>query len=150
MIEKQNLTPLAHSAQNTCFGCGPASTVGLHLEFFVTEDRRIVCETVVSSAYEGAPGWAHGGIIATMLDEVMSKANRANGHIAVTRKLEVEYLRPVPSGQPIRLEGQLERVDGRKLFLTGRILDARGSVLATGTAVFISVEGVHPSFLPKP
>jgi len=137
MIDKQHLTPLAHSAQNTCFGCGPANSVGLHLEFFVAEDLTVICDTTLSNQYEGPPGCLHGGIIATLLDEIMSKANRAHGHTAVTRKLEVEYLRPIPSGAPIRLEGHLPHTDGRKLFPTARILNAHGTVLATATALFI-------------
>ena len=48
--------------------------------------------------FDGHPGYLHGGIIVTLLDEAMSKAVRAIGPLRMTRKMEVEYLRPVPSG----------------------------------------------------
>src|SRR5580698_456621 len=95
---KENLQPIAHGASNRCFGCGQANPVGLHLEFLLAEDGSVVSFATVADTYEGPPGYLHGGIIATLLDEAMSKAVRARGLIAMTRKLDVEYLRPVPSG----------------------------------------------------
>lgn len=135
----ENLTPLAHSAQNRCFGCGPANPGGLHLEFFLAEDQSVVSLPAIAADYEGPPGYVHGGVIATLLDETMSKAVRAGGHIAMTRHLEVDYQRPVPSGAPIRLEGRLVRSEGRKLWVVARVLDAKGSVLAEGKGLFIEV-----------
>jgi uncharacterized protein (TIGR00369 family) len=133
------LTPLAHSAQNHCFGCGPASSVGLKLEFSMNPEKEVVCFAQISSQYEGPPGCVHGGIIATLLDEAMSKANRAHGKVAMTRQLQVEYLRPVPSGQPIRIEGKVVRMEGRKIWAEGKILNRTGETLATGTGLFILV-----------
>src|SRR5215469_2214459 len=109
-----NLTPFAHSAQNRCFGCGPANPSGLKLEFLLAPDGSVVCPTVVSDAFEGHPGYLHGGIIATLLDESMSKAVRSKGLHAMTRHLEIDYRRPVPSGVSLRLEGKVVRSEGRK------------------------------------
>jgi uncharacterized protein (TIGR00369 family) len=136
----EGLTPLPHSAQNHCFGCGPENSVGLKLRFYLSADHTVVAVATLGNQYEGPPGYLHGGILANLLDEVMSKANRARGHIALTRKLEVEYLRPVPSTKPFRLEGSLLRVEGRKLFPTARILNAEGTVLATASALFIEFD----------
>jgi uncharacterized protein (TIGR00369 family) len=131
-VKAENLTPLAHSAQNRCFGCGPANPGGLHLEFFLAEDHSVVSLPVISNNYEGPQGYVHGGVIATLLDETMSKAIRARGHIAMTRHLEIDYLRPVPSGATLRLEGRLTRNEGRKLWAEARILNADGKTLAEG------------------
>jgi hypothetical protein len=49
--------------------------------------------------FAGPPGHAHGGIIATILDEAMSKLNKPNGITAVTSEMTVNYLRPVPLNQ---------------------------------------------------
>ena len=43
----ENLTPMAHAAQNRCFGCGEANPVGLHLEFFLAEDHSVVCRAAI-------------------------------------------------------------------------------------------------------
>jgi uncharacterized protein (TIGR00369 family) len=137
--ESQNLTPFAHTAQNRCFGCGPANPAGLHLEFLLAEDGTVVCPATVSGTFDGHPGYLHGGIIATLLDETMSKAVRSRGVSAMTRQLEAEYLRPVPSDAPIRLEGRVVRSEGRKHWTEARILNSGGKELAHGKGLFIEV-----------
>jgi uncharacterized protein (TIGR00369 family) len=141
----ENLTPMAHAAQNRCFGCGEANPVGLHLKFFLAEDGTVICETTVPDTYEGPRGYAHGGIIATLLDETMSKAVRSHGVVAMTRNMEVDYRRPVPSSAPdepklVRLEGRVVRDEGRKHWAEARVLDANGIELAVSKALFIEVK----------
>src|SRR5580658_5927177 len=126
----ENLTPLAHAAHNRCFGCGQANPTGLHLEFFLAEDGAVVCLPTIPDTFEGPTGYLHGGVIATLLDETMSKAVRAHGLTAMTRHMEVDYLRPVPSGAPLRMEGRLIRDEGRKHWTEAKILDAKGIMLA--------------------
>ncbi|MDR3741371.1 MAG: PaaI family thioesterase [Terracidiphilus sp.] len=135
----QNLTSLPHSAQNRCFGCGADNPRGLHLEFFRAGDGTIVCPLEVSDLYEGPPGYLHGGIIATLLDEAMSKAVRSLGLRAVTRHLEVDYRLPVPSRTALRLEGARVKSDGHKHWTEARILDSAGRALVRGKGLFIEV-----------
>jgi uncharacterized protein (TIGR00369 family) len=135
----ENLTPMAHSAQNRCFGCGQANPAGLRLEFLLTEDSSVVCLATIPEPFEGPTGYLHGGIIATLLDETMSKAIRAQGFTAMTRQMEIEYLRPVPSGSPIRMEGRVVRSEGRKHWAEAKILNAEGTVLAESKGLFIEV-----------
>jgi len=137
----ENLTPLAHAAQNRCFGCGQANPVGLHLEFLLAEDHSVVCLATVPDTYEGPPGYVYGGIIATLVDETMSKAVRARGFTAMTRHMEVDYQRPVPSAAPIRLEGRVTHNEGRKHWTEARILNSDGVELARGKGLFIEVRG---------
>lgn len=139
-VEAQDLTPFAHSANNRCFGCGPANARGLHLEFLMAADRSIVCHTTVGDNYEGPPGYVHGGMIATLLDEAMSKAVRARGATAVTRRMEVDYLRPVSSGAPIRIEGRVVRSEGRKHWAEAAICSEAGTALAAGAGLFIEIK----------
>ena len=139
----EKLTPMAHKAQNCCFGCGPANPTGLRLEFLLAEDGAVVCLPTISESFEGPPGYLHGGIIATLLDETMSKSVRARGLTAVTGQMEIEYLRPVHSAMPIRLEGRLLRSEGRKHWTEARLLDERGRVLAKAKGIFIEIGGSH-------
>jgi uncharacterized protein (TIGR00369 family) len=81
----------------------------------------------------------HGGIIATLLEEAMSKAVRARGLTAMTGRMEIDYVRPVPSGAPLRMEGRIVRSEGRKHWTEARILNARGTALAEGKGLFIEV-----------
>jgi uncharacterized protein (TIGR00369 family) len=136
---QENLTPMAHAAQNRCFGCGKANPVGLHLDFFLTEDGLVVCLAAIPDTFEGPVGYVHGGIIATLLDETMSKSVRARGVRAMTRHMEVDYLRPVPSGASIRLEGHVTHNEGRKYWAQARILNAEGTELAKSKGLFVEV-----------
>jgi uncharacterized protein (TIGR00369 family) len=135
----ENLSPMSHGAHNRCFGCGDANPVGLHLEFFLADDGSVVSRGTVTDNYEGPKGYLHGGIIATLLDETMSKAVRARGFTAMTRHMEVDYLRPVSSGKPLRMEGRVTRDEGRKHWVEAKIVDAEGTTLAQGKGLFIEV-----------
>jgi uncharacterized protein (TIGR00369 family) len=134
-----NLTPLAHTAQNRCFGCGEANDNGLHLDFLLAADGTVVCPAAIPDRFEGPPGFLHGGIIATLLDETMSKVVRARGLTAMTRHMEVDYRRPVPSRTPLRMEGRVVRDEGRKHWAEATIFDADGQALAQGKGLFIEV-----------
>lgn len=133
----ENLKPLDHAAQNRCFGCGEANATGLRLEFFLAGDGSVVSLPAVPDRFEGPRGYLHGGIVATLLDEAMSKSVRVKGFTAMTRHMEVEYLRPVPSGTPIRIEGRAVQSDGRKHRTEARILNAAGDELARAKGLFI-------------
>jgi len=135
----EELTPFAHKASNTCFGCGPANPAGLQLKFFVRGDGSVVCSANIPDRFEGLYSYLHGGIIATLLDEIMSKAVRARGLSGMTRHMEIEYLRPVPSKTPIQLEAHLSHTEGRKHWVQGCVMSERGTVLARGKGLFVEV-----------
>lgn len=135
----EHLAPFAHAASNRCFGCGPANDIGLHLEFFLTSEGSVVSQPVVADTFEGHPGYLHGGIIATLLDEAMSKAVRAKAKPSMTRRIEVDYLRPVPSNKPLRIEGRVVRSERHKHWAESRILDEIGTPLAEAKGLFIEV-----------
>jgi uncharacterized protein (TIGR00369 family) len=144
------LTPLTHAALNHCFGCGLENRSGLRLRFFTDPDNNVVCHLRLAGRFAGPPGHAHGGIIATLLDEAMSKTNRARGIVAMTRHLEVEYLRPVPLGVPLTLIAQHTGTAGRRNHTEARIEDASGVVLATAKAVFVTLKPETLKKVPLP
>ncbi len=115
------------------------TTPGSTSSFCSRPDGSVVCLPVISDAFCGHPGYLHGGIIAVLLDEAMSKAVRAMGRLSMTRRMEIDYLRPVPSGVPIRIEGHIARSDRRKHFAEARILNATGETLAHATGLFVEV-----------
>ena len=136
----EKLTPMSLNPQNRCFACGPANPGGLQMDIFLTEDRTVVITPVLPPAYDGHPGYVHGGIIATMLDEAMSKSVRARGCPAsMTRHMEIDYLRPVPSSAPLRIEGRVTHHEGRKHWSEAKILNANGTVLAQSKGLFVQI-----------
>jgi uncharacterized protein (TIGR00369 family) len=131
--------PLAHGTLNGCFGCGDDNDAGLHLEFFVDEEQRVLCRARLATRFQGPPGHAHGGIIATLLDEAMSKANRHRNIVAMTRHMSIDYLRPVPLETDLVLEGWSASDSGRKHRCSAELRNAEGTVLASATGIFIQV-----------
>jgi uncharacterized protein (TIGR00369 family) len=99
--------------------------------------QRIVGRFRLGEEYQGGSGFVHGGIIALLLDEVMSKATRFHAEHAVTADLRVEYKRPIRVGQEIVIEGFVARRDGRQLYHEGEIRNEAGDLLARGEGRFV-------------
>lgn len=139
-MTENSLTPLSHGALNHCFGCGTQNRTGLRLRFFVDADHCIICRVRLPRRFEGPPGHVHGGIIAALLDEAMSKANRQFGIVAMTRHMEIDYLKPVRLLTPLELAARHISATGRKHHCEAEIRDAAGNVLARGKALFIAID----------
>jgi len=87
---------------NGCFGCSPTRADGLRMRFWRQGDR-IISEQTVAAGYHGPPGVAHGGIVATLFDEISCAAAAwVVGWFVVTGELTVRYERPVPVETPLR------------------------------------------------
>ena len=127
--------------ENPCFGCGPSNPCGMRLTFETDAERqRIVGRFRIGPDYQGAHGFIHGGIIATVLDEVMSKVSRLSDVRTVTAELNVEYLKPVPVNAELLVEGYPVRREGRQLYHEGEIRDAAGTLLVRARGRFVVVD----------
>jgi len=125
---------------NYCFGCGDANSAGMHLPFTRDEaGRKVTGSFRLSDRYQGAPGIAHGGIVALVLDEALSKVSKFCGASAVTAELNVEYLRPVRIGEELFVQAVNDRVDGQQLYHSGEIRDSMGRLLARAKGRFVAV-----------
>ncbi|MGA8869939.1 MAG: PaaI family thioesterase [Candidatus Acidiferrales bacterium] len=132
---------LKPNATNNCFGCGGANARGMQLTFEQDDAaRRIRGSFRLSSDYQGGTGFVHGGIVATLLDEVMAKVSRFEGDHAVTGELTVEYVKPVPVDRDLLVEGWEVERNGRNLLRQGEIRDASGALLARGKGRFVQID----------
>lgn len=123
---------------NKCFGCGGDNASGMKLTFEQDNvNRRIVGRLVLGERYQGGGGFAHGGIIAVLLDEAMGKVCRFREVRAVTAELTVDFLKPVSVEQKIVVEGRELDQKGRNLFMVGEIRNESGEVLARGRGRFV-------------
>ncbi len=137
MSERIRLEP---NPANGCFGCGGGNPSGMKLTFEQDNvKRRIVGRFVLGERYQGGGGFAHGGIIALLLDEAMGKVCRFREVRAVTAELTVEFLKPVSVGKEIEVEGRETEMQGRNLFLAGEIRSDSGEVLARGKGRFVVI-----------
>jgi len=129
---------------NHCFGCGAANPAGMKLAFELDFDtRRTRGSFVIGADYAGGGGFAHGGIIAVVLDEAMGKLSRLTDEKAVTAEMSIEYRKPIAIGQPIIVEGWQEEEKGRNRFRVAEIYDVQGNLLARGKGRFVVVNAEH-------
>jgi acyl-coenzyme A thioesterase PaaI-like protein len=124
-----------------CFACGTANPIGLNLCFFRSGNS--VCSEITLGKYHG--GWeniAHGGIISTILDEVMSWTilyfKRA---FFLTRKMEVKYIKPVLVGTQLIIKGRLAGTAGsdNRVKVRAEMRDSDGNILAIGSGEFVLI-----------
>ena len=128
-----------------CFGCGAGQQHGLRIEVRAGDGVRSTAEFTVRPAHQGAPGLAHGGVLASALDEALGSLNWLLRTIAVTGRLETDFLRPVPVGTVLYLEAEVTAVAGRKIYsrATGRVGGPDGPVAVRADALFIEVKVDH-------
>jgi uncharacterized protein (TIGR00369 family) len=127
--------------KNNCFGCGKNNPDGMHLKFTYDEEHDcFVCRFRLNKRYTGPPGHAHGGIIATILDEAMGKINKLRNVVALTSQITVDYLKPVPLNKPLRVESREVRVRGRRHVNMAEILNPKNEVLARSRGLFIAID----------
>jgi acyl-coenzyme A thioesterase PaaI-like protein len=139
-----NVVKLEPKPSNRCFGCGAANPAGMKLAFDLDLDaRRTRGNFTLGPNYAGGAGFAHGGIIAVVLDEAMGKLSRLADEQAVTADMSLEYKRPVPIDQPILVEGWQEEETGRNRFRVAEIRDQQGNLLARGKGRFVIVTEAH-------
>lgn len=124
-----------------CFVCGIANPFGLQLSFYQTGKEEVTAEYTVPEHYQGYPGVVHGGIVASMLDEITGRAHMGCDppRFMYTARLEVRYRRNVPVGQPLRLVGRAGKSRGRTAAASGVIYDVEGNVLAEAEALLVDV-----------
>jgi Uncharacterized protein, possibly involved in aromatic compounds catabolism len=125
-------------APHNCFACGTLNAGGLGLALHV-EPGRSWTEVALDRRFEGWDGIIHGGILCTILDEVMAWALVGEDNWGVTARMAIDFRRPVEVGAAIRAEGWITRSRRRIVDTTGHILDAvTGAELATATGVYLA------------
>jgi len=75
-----------------------------------------------------------------VLDEAMGKVNRLRSAVALTSQIQVQYLKPVPLGKPLIVEGWEVRKRGRRLMHAAELRNPQGQVLARSRGTFVIVD----------
>ena len=133
--------PRLKMAKNFCFGCGKDNPQGMKLKFrFDHEKQQAICDFTLSKRYQGPPGHAHGGVIAVILDEAMGKINKLRQSVALTKTMNIEYMKPTPLKTKLTVVGFEKSHEGRKHLNAAEIRNAKGEVLARCEGLFIQVD----------
>lgn len=133
-----------YPGDETCFGCGDANSAGLQMTFRLVGDHVVESEFTVPGYLCGSPTVVHGGIQATILDEVIGKAVRTafspdDSRSIVTVELSLRYRRPAPIETPIIARAEVLRVDGDDVFLRGELRGEDGTIFTTAEARFKAI-----------
>jgi uncharacterized protein (TIGR00369 family) len=138
-MTEREITPLQVRADHGCFGCGAANPQGLHLTFTAT-DNGVTSTFTPLDVHQGYEHVVHGGIISTLLDEVMAWAVAAAGIWAVTGEMQVRFRRPLHVGETVTLRGTVTDIRSRAISASGEVVrEADGQVIATASAMFVRV-----------
>ncbi|RLB74083.1 MAG: hypothetical protein DRH03_02175 [Deltaproteobacteria bacterium] len=120
-----------------CFGCGTENSFGLKMTF-VTNGKELRSTLTVPEHTRGWNNLIHGGILTTILDEVMSwTAIHLTHNFILTRDINVKFKKPVYVGTPITATGTIKELNGKKALLEGHIDDADGNLCCSSQANFV-------------
>jgi Thioesterase superfamily len=123
---------------NPVTGSGSGLAAPLHVE---VTGNGVVGSCILGLAFEGPPTFAHGGVSAMLLDQLLGYATSAAGHPGMTVQLEIRYRAPVPLQTPLRLTAEVTEVDGRRVKAHGVIAAVAepGKVLVEASGTFIGL-----------
>ncbi|WP_229074191.1 PaaI family thioesterase [Actinoplanes sp. DH11] len=123
---------------NPVIGAGSALAPPVRIE---SADGTATGFCTLGLAYEGPPTYAHGGVSALLLDQMLGHAVTSSGNPGMTAQLEMAYRKPVPLLTPLRLTATVHHVEGRRVTATGSIATAErpDDALVTATGLFVAL-----------
>jgi acyl-coenzyme A thioesterase PaaI-like protein len=124
-----------------CIGCGRENPGSIGL-CFVAHGERVHATCTFDERHQGAPGFVHGGSLATAIDDTVGTLLVLLRRPAVTARLEIDYRAPAFLHREMTVEAWTERIDGRKLHLAAALRDGE-TVVAEGRALFLEVSLEH-------
>jgi uncharacterized protein (TIGR00369 family) len=146
MVIPLSLKPLPNVQNHKCFGCSPDNPHGLKMKFY-TDDKSIFSWVTIPEHLCGWNNLAHGGVISTILDEIMGRSMiYLLKSLGLTKSMTVEFQKPVFIGHELRVEGNVIEVrNQREAMIQGVIYTREGDICAksTGTFVLVSADKIR-------
>ncbi|MGD9950658.1 MAG: PaaI family thioesterase [Desulfobulbus sp.] len=139
-IVQEQLRLIENATDQTCFGCGANNPIGLKMQF-KTDDERIYSFVTVPRPMAGWDTTVHGGILSTILDEMMGwSVIYLLGKIGVTKSMTVEFLKPVSTETPLTAVGYIQEVvSERQVLVTGEIFNQDSVLCVRSTGTFAAM-----------
>jgi len=143
-MQNQGRTVIGEKQPNSrhCFVCGLENPVGLKLKIYQTEPGVIETTYTAPEHFQGYPGVLHGGIVASILDEISGRAHMGDPsepRFMFTGKMEIKYRKNVPIGKPLKIIGKAGKTKGKLAEGWAGIYDENGTLLAEATTLLVDV-----------
>jgi acyl-coenzyme A thioesterase PaaI-like protein len=123
------------------FVSGEPSGDRLRVKYYRREaDDMLVVKAWFGPGTEGPPGFAHGGSMAALMDEVMGAAAWVAGHPCLAGQIKISFRKVLPLGTVARAEGWIEELKGRKVFVRSRLTGDQGELHCEGEGLFLKVK----------
>lgn len=129
--------PYAGSNDYLCFGCSPHNPIGLQLNFFL-DGRRVTSEWQPRADLEGYPGVTHGGVLATLCDEVAAwYLHAVLGTAGMTRELQIRYHLPARAADaPFHIEAHAVEEGQKSAVIEVSVGGSSGTLFCTAQCSF--------------
>ena len=145
---------LRYAPEGRCFGCGPKNADGLRIRSYDAGDGTVVTTWQPRPEHEAFDGYVNGGILGTLIDchsnwtaihALMTKSGVSEAPSTVTAEYSVQFLKPTPSNQPLRLIGRAVDVGSDRVSVETTV-QVDDQVTARGRAMFVAVRPGHPAY----
>jgi acyl-coenzyme A thioesterase PaaI-like protein len=133
MVDIPRVTLNTDLNEGFCFGCGKNNPIGMKLEF-VKDGDGIRTQYKPDKMMQGWPGLLHGGIVATLLDEVMSNVAYATGKTCLTAEMNLRQRKPIDINETLVISAWITRHRSKIIETAGKICLKDGTVVAESTA----------------
>ncbi len=125
-----------------CFVCGLKNRFGIKAHFYITKENELIAVFTPSEEHQSYPGRLHGGIASAILDETIGRAilNKYETEVwGVTIELNVNYKKPVPLNEELKVIGRITSENSRFFEGTGEIVLGSGEVAVTASGKYLKV-----------
>ena len=145
---------MRYAPEGRCFGCGPKNQDGLRIRSYDAGDGTVVTTWQPRPEHEAFEGFVNGGILGTLIDchsnwtainALLAKSGASEAPSTVTAEYSVQFLKPTPSDQPLRLFGRAVDVKSDRVTVETTV-QVDDVVTAKGRATFVAVGPAHPAF----
>jgi acyl-coenzyme A thioesterase PaaI-like protein len=137
-----NSTKKKQPNSRMCFICGLENPIGLKLKIYQTSPGVIETTYTAPDHFQGYPGILHGGIVASILDEISGRAlmgDPSSPRFMFTGRLQVKYRKNVPTGKPLRIIGKAIKSKRKTAEGWAGIYDQEGSLLAEASTLLVDL-----------
>ena len=137
VLKREEYIQLPNRGDHNCFGCSPLNPSGLRMRFY-TNETAVYSNVTVPDHLCGWNNLVHGGVLTTILDEIMSwSAIYLLKRVPMTKSMTVDFLKPVYVGNSLKAEGTVTDKKGKhEALMEGRIYNKDDVCCASATATF--------------